>query len=216
MVRQLAAHAAAASVLLHALQPVEHDQVRPPVAQAALKALQTPARLAPRPRRGRAGCTRAGRRRPRAARRTTRPARSPRRAACSADDALDDGRLAGAASRHQRPHAVRRRWVGDPVGQLLHQRVTAVEVRGRLERVDDADLALLRCWCRLRPAIAARSRSTTRRRSSWPRSSGVVNVSQTNVVTQPRLERHQRRRRPPRPRPRAAGSLTTAGSLRRS
>ena len=46
MVRQLAAHAAAAGILLHPLQPVEHDQVRTPVAQAAFEPFQTPARRA--------------------------------------------------------------------------------------------------------------------------------------------------------------------------
>ena len=61
------------------------------------------------------------------------------------DDTFDDGGLARAACRDERPHAIRRRWVGDPVRQLRHQRVTAVKVRRWLERVNDANLAALGC-----------------------------------------------------------------------
>ena len=164
MVRQLAAHAAGTRLLLHALQAVEHDQVGTAIAKAALEAFEAPARrplllaeeelVALAQERVGLGPL------------VERPDEHVRLAGLHvADDALDDGRLAGAASRHQRPHAIRRRGVGDPVRQLLHQRVTAVEVWGGLERVDDADLALLRRW-RRRAACAARNGSTARRRSS--------------------------------------------------
>ena len=57
-------------------------------------------------------------------------------------DPLNHRRLSGTARRHQRPHAIGRGHVRDPFRQLLHQRLAAAEVRRRLERVDDADLAL--------------------------------------------------------------------------
>ena len=140
VVRQLAAHPAAAGVLLHALQAVEDDQVRPPVAQPPLEPFQTPP--------GRAlvlaeeelvalaqegigvGLL------------VERPDQHVGLAGLHAgDDPLGHRRLAGAARRHQRPHPVRRGQVGDPRVELLDQRLAAVEVRRGLERMDDADLA---------------------------------------------------------------------------
>ena len=147
VVRQLAAHAAGTGLLLHALQAVEHDQVGSAIAQAALEPFETAARrpvlLAEKE------LVALAQERVGLGPLVERPHEHVRLAGLHlADDALDDGGLAGAAGRDERPHAIGRRGVGDPVRQLLHQRVAAVEVRCGLERVDDANLAPRRCWRR--------------------------------------------------------------------
>ena len=139
MVEELAAHAA--SVLLHALEAVQDDQVRLAVAQAALEALEAAARgafvlaeeelvalaeegigVGPL---------------------IERPHEDVRGSRLEvADEALDDDRLAGTAGRVERPHAVRRGQVPDPGGQLFHERLAPVEVWRGLKGVNDAELAL--------------------------------------------------------------------------
>ena len=202
MVGQFTAHAAGAGILLHALQAVEHDQVRTAVTQAPLQPFEAPA--------GRPVVLAEKELVALAQERVglwplvERPDEHVRLAGLHlAHDPLHDGRLAGAAGRDQRPHAIGRRGIGDPVRQLLDQCVTAVEVRRGLERMDDADLALLRRW-RLLAAFAAREWLDSATAIFRPRSSGVVNVSQTNVARSHALNA-KAPARPRRPPPRAQG-----------
>jgi hypothetical protein len=59
----------------------------------------------------------------------------------AAHQLLGHGCFAGAARRHQRPHPIRRGQIAHPAVQLREERLPAAEVRGRLQGMDDADLA---------------------------------------------------------------------------
>ena len=159
MVRQFAAHPAAVGILLHTLQAVEHNQVRTPITQAALESFETPARWPPLFTEKQLVAL--AQKRVGLGPFVERPDQYVRLAGRYVpDDALDDGRLAGPACRDQRPDAIRRGSVANPIRQLFHECVTPVKVGGRLERCEGVRREAIRLAGGVQAAAALRHQPT--------------------------------------------------------